>query len=204
MTAQERPSLGQPPHLTLPHTQCSHRNTYKDLERRPARGRRGKKSLRRARWGQEGVGCPDPKQLQDKTSQRHAGRGRVAGGDCPRAAPQPPGTVAYNKVQICPADRSILPHLSPRATSLQATKRCLPRHTLQEDLAKEFKGQVIELIGIGVSRATPLLCVQNTPNAQQTTQIPQRQRLATPPPLALPRYFLSDPFFSLHLLTQGL
>lgn len=111
MTAQERPSLGQPPHLTLPHTQCSHRNTYKDLERRPARGRRGKKSLRRARWGQErglwrGGGVA---QILNscETKPASSGTGRSGGrGTIPARPPSRPSTVAHNKVQICPVHSS--------------------------------------------------------------------------------------------------
>lgn len=106
MTAQERPSLGQPPHLTLPHTQCSHRNTYKDLERRPARGPRGKKSLGRRGGGRRGA-CPDPKLLQDKTSQPPAGQAECGRGTVPTRPPSCPSRVAYNKVQICPADPAV-------------------------------------------------------------------------------------------------
>lgn len=203
MTAQERPSLGQPPHLTLPHTQCSHRNTYKDLERRPARGPRGKKSLGRRGGGRRGLvqipNCCKTKPASRMRDRRNGGRGTV-----PARTPSCPSRVAYNKVQICPADQFIPPHLSPRANSVQATKRCLARHTLQEDWAKEFKGRAINLQAADSHAQPPLPCVQNTTNTQQTNQIPQRQRLGDTSPLALRRYFLSDPFFSLHLLTQGL
>lgn len=63
----------------------------------------------------------------------------------PTRPPSCPSRVAYNKVQICPADQSFPLHLSPRANSLQATKRCLGGHTLKEVSAKEFKSQAINL-----------------------------------------------------------
>lgn len=190
MTAQERPSLGQPPHLTLPHTQCSHRNTYKDLERRPARGPRGKKSLGRRGGGRRGA-CPDPKLLQDKTRQPHAGQAEWREGDCPHAAPQLPKQSCLQQSANLPC-RPVSPSLHtfrPRANSLQATKICLARHTLLEDSAKELKGQAINLQAAD-SHAQPSSPAFKTPQTHnKQTKIPQRQKTGRHLPSGAPVLF---------------
>lgn len=188
MTAQERLSLGQPPHLTLPHTQCSHRNTYKDLERRPARGPRGKKSLGRRGGGRRGA-CPDPKLLQDKTDQPHAGQAEWQEGDCPHAAPQLPK-------QSCLQQSANLPCRPAHSSTPFSTCRLTPghqemlgrAHPEEEDSAKEFKGQAINLQAAD-SHAKPsssALKTSQTHNKPNTTKAETGRHLPSGAPALFP------------------
>lgn len=84
MIAQERPSRGQPPHLTLPHTQCSHRNTSRAASA-AAEGAGDGRKARAAEVGAGVSGAAGPRSKAAPTAKTANGRRR--GGSCGRERP---------------------------------------------------------------------------------------------------------------------
>jgi hypothetical protein len=151
--------------------------------------------------------CPDPKLLQDKTSQPHAGQAEWReGGLSPRGPPAAQAELPTTKCKSAlQTGQSIPPpHLSPTCELTPGYQEMLGQAHPEGGLAKEFKGQAINLQTANSHAQPPSPAFKTPQTHNKQNQIPQRQRLGDTSPLALLCYFLSDPFFSLHLLTQSL